>query len=184
MHESSKDSNIAIRLCLFFRPWKVLSFYQQRKQKWRRNLETDWTPHDNSHVRFKFKVQSKLVAIVADISDPMTLFHSRLCRLFVTSCVYYVSWICKSKFSWISCGLQSCVERRRTIIMCSLSPQSKLIAITADFSDPMTLSHSRFCCLLVTSCVYYDVSWLLSCGVQLVSRFRHRFCCIVGKTMD
>ena len=183
MHESSKDSNIAIRLCLFFRPGKSIVFTNNAtkvtSKSWNR-LDTAWQQPCQIQVQSSVKVSCH-----CSISDPMTLFHSRLCCLFVTSCVYYdVSRICKSKFSWISCGLQWCVGRRRTIIMCSLSPQSKLIAITADISDPMTLSHSRFCCLLVTSCVYYDVSRLLSCGVQSVSRFRHRLCCIVGKTMD
>ena len=54
------------------------------QRTWLRKLRTDWTPHGNSRVNFKFKVQSKFVATVAGISDYlMTASHLRFsCLLF------------------------------------------------------------------------------------------------------
>ena len=64
-----------------------------RRQYNARDLETDWTtPREH----FKFSIESKVTAIVADVSDPVTSYYSRFsCLLFVV-CVDY--------------GMSSCVN--------------------------------------------------------------------------
>ena len=88
-----------------FLVWRVLCFTNNERAG-RRKLETDWTPHGNSIVSFKLKVQLKFTTIIADFSDPLTpsllrvsclLFSRRRCWL---CCVC----MCQSKLSWIICG--------------------------------------------------------------------------------
>lgn len=72
------------------------SLVLQTKQCAFQELKTDWTLHNNSLVSFKSKVQpkftsphSKFTLIVAEVSDPMTPFHSRFsCFLFGISVDY------------------------------------------------------------------------------------------------
>ena len=65
MHESSVAWEIATGLCLFL-DWESPWFYQQCNMSDAENPKCD-----NSHVCFKFKVESKVAVI---ISDPVTSF--------------------------------------------------------------------------------------------------------------
>ena len=65
------------------------------QRAWPRNLEGDWTPHDNA---FVFK-ESKFTSILADVNDPMIPSHSRFsCALFAVCVDYDVSWCVNQNF--------------------------------------------------------------------------------------
>ena len=91
MHELSVATEIAVGLYLFLDQERPL-FYQQCNAWDIKNLETDWTPLDNSSLSSKFKV------IIADVSDSMTSAHSRFCcHLFAVCVDYNVSWCMNQK---------------------------------------------------------------------------------------
>ena len=78
--------------CVYFEIGKSPSFTDNSTRVTSKR-ESDWTPHGNNFVSFKFKLQLKFTSFVSDVSGPLTPSHLRFSCLFFAVCADYEVYV-------------------------------------------------------------------------------------------